>query len=394
MSVMRNPNTVSDVLKRRLFMTGSPYTRRDAVGIMGSSAPLMEAVMRQGQQDPLLQLTGGRNSPRGGSSSPSPSLPLSTGGGFPDESDPNQGAGGQDITQPPVPEVEANLPPVTSKPKPSKSPSVTPPKPRPDVDDLPPATSGNLSQAALQEAMKKLIGNKSTDDFIKENRELLETYAPIPKKKNLRKQYLTKFFLDMAARGAMGDAPIEAGAKAAPGTFDEFLAADEKQRRTQAERDLLSVSMGLQDKKTQDAAAQAINLKILEIAADQPEKLKQVQALMDRGLTQEEALARVFPDAKPGATQMQMEAFKEMGHSTAIAALMMNAQLLKDANNNPSFFLNYLMDPQFATNSADANLLMSLATKAGAKMPDILAALAAAGTTLDAQGNVVPLGDS
>ena len=375
MSVMRNPNTVSDVLKRRLFMTGSPYTRRDAVGIMGSSAPLMEAVMRQGQQDPLLRLAGG----------------------FPDESDPTQGAGGQDITLPKtesVPEVEANLPPVTSKPKPSKSRPVTSPKPRPDADDPPPSTSENLSQTAIQEAMKKLIGNKSADDFIKENREMLETYAPIPKKKNLRKQYLTKFFLDMAARGAMGDAPIEAGAKAAPGTFDEFLAADEKQRKAQAERDLLSVSMGLQDKKKQDAAAQAINLKILEIAADQPEKLKQVQALMDRGLTQEEALAKVFPDAKPGATQMQMEAFKEMGHSTPIAALMMNAQLLKDAANNPTFFLNYLMNPEFANNPADANFLMSLAQNAGAEMPDILAALAAAGATLDPQGNVVPLGES
>lgn len=377
MSVMRNPNTVSDVLKRRLFMTGSPYTRRDAVGIMGSSAPLMEAVMRQGQQDPLLQLAGG----------------------FPDESDPNQGAGGQDITPPKtesVPEVEANLPPVTSKPKPSKSSSVAPPKSRPDLDDLPSATSDSLGQVGLEEAMKKLIGNKSADDFIKENRELLETYAPIPKKKNLRKQYLTKFFLDMAARGAMGDAPIEAGAKAAPGTFDEFLAADEKQRKAQAERDLLSVSMGLQDKKKQDAAAQAINLKILEIAADQPEKLKQVQALMGApyNLSEAEALAKVFPDAKPGATQMQMEAFKEMGHSTAIAALMMNAQLLKDANNNPSFFLNYLMDPQFANNPADANFLISFALKAGAEMPDVLAHLASAGMTLDPQGNVVPLGES
>ena len=48
---------VSDVLRRRLFMTGSPYTRRDPVGIMGSSPQLMQAVMRN-QRPPITDFMG------------------------------------------------------------------------------------------------------------------------------------------------------------------------------------------------------------------------------------------------------------------------------------------------------------------------------------------------
>lgn len=372
---------VSDVLRRRLFMTGSPYTRRDPVGIMGSSPQLMQAVMRNQPQLPAMDTgnpfidqglvnrikVAGRNDPRGGTAE-QPEQPV-----VPE--------------QPPV--VGNVVPRVVTPVSPPKDVTgeVTGPKQRP-------VRKEDLSQQSLMKAFEKLIGNKSTEDFIKENRELLEKYAPIPDKKNMRRQYVTKFFLDMAKRGAEGEAPIQAAAGAAPGTFDEYLAADEKQKDRLAERDLLTVSMGVTDKKAQDASAQAINLKVLELAAEQPEKMKQVKALMEMGLSEADALARVFPDSKLGATAMQIQAFEDMGHSRSIAALMLNAQLLKDNVDNPVFFLNYLMNPKFAGNEEDAKFLMGQAINSGGTKEDVLAALAAAGYTLNSRGNVVPLGGS
>ena len=47
--VMRN-TPVSDVLRRRMFMTGPQFDRNDPVGIMGSSPELMQAVMRNRPQ--------------------------------------------------------------------------------------------------------------------------------------------------------------------------------------------------------------------------------------------------------------------------------------------------------------------------------------------------------
>ena len=47
--VMRN-TPVSDVLRRRMFMTGPQFDRNDPVGIMGSSPELMQAVMRNQPQ--------------------------------------------------------------------------------------------------------------------------------------------------------------------------------------------------------------------------------------------------------------------------------------------------------------------------------------------------------
>ncbi len=391
----RNPTLVqNEILRRRMF--NSPvYNRNDPVGIMGSSPQLRRAVMRNrgGPQlasmnniNPLLlnaSLTDVGGDAGGQRFTPTEvlSMPVEDGNPInPPASVVNRGGTGGGPQQQDPPVVGNVRPPSRNK---DVTDQVTGPKRRP-------VRSTDLSQASLIKAMEKLIGNKSTEDFIKENRDLLEKYAPIPDKKNMRKQYLTKFFLDMAARGAQGDKPLAAAATAAPGTFDEYLAAEEKQKDRLAERDLLTVSMGLQDKKTQDASAQAINLKLLEIAADQPEKMKQVQALMDRGLSQEEALAKVFPDSKLGATAMQIQAFEDMGHSRSIAALMLNAQLLKDAVDNPTFFLNYLMNPKFARNKEDAKFLIAQAINAGGTEEDVLASLAVAGYTLNSVGQVVP----
>lgn len=391
---MRNP-PVSDVLRRRLFMTASPYTRRDAAGIMASSSPLMEAVMRQQNPASNLVLTG--------SSMPN----LLEGAGrtvedfqttlptMPDESDPQGGAGGETLPPPASssPDVVGNI---TPKPK---SPAPAAPKPRPKTEDTSTTTVTSLSSYSLKEMMEALKTNKTADEFIKDNKALLEKYAPLPKKKNLQREYLTKFFLDMAARGAQGDAPLEAAATAAPGTFDEYLEAKDKRTTQESERELLALTMGIQDKKTQDAANQAINLKVLELQ-ERPDKLKILDGLvsdaMGKGSSYSEAyqqaLRQVFPDAKPGATALQIAGLKSLGHSDGIAALILNARLLEDNKTNPSYFLNYLTMPQVVANQTDAAFLLSQAQRAGAGVEAINAALNEAGYTLTPDGTIVPLG--
>jgi len=346
--VMRN-TPVSDVLRRRMFMTGPQFDRNDPVGIMGSSPELMQAVMRNRPQ----------------------LAPMETGNPFidqglvrrlktqfiPDESDPQGGAGGQTLPPPATITPDGGTgggpqqqdPPVVGNVVPRVVIPVTPPKDVTGEVTGPkqrPVRSTDLSQASLIKAMEKLIGNKSTEDFIKENRDLLEKYAPIPDKKNMRKQYLTKFFLDMAARGAQGDKPLAAAATAAPGTFDEYLAAEEKQKDRLAERDLLTVSMGIADKKTQDASAQAINLKLLELAADQPEKMKQIKALMEMGLSETDALARVFPESTGGSTEFIFKQYIKAGHSHRVATIMAgNREAFTKNLTNKFFFFDLLSDP-------------------------------------------------
>ena len=331
--VMRN-TPVSDVLRRRMFMTGPQFDRNDPVGIMGSSPQLMQAVMNNRPQ----------------------LAPINT-QFMPNESDPQGGAGGQTLPPPATITPDGGTgggpqqqdPPVVGNVVPRVVIPVTPPKDVTGEVTGPkqrPVRSTDLSQASLIKAMEKLIGNKSTEDFIKENRDLLEKYAPIPDKKNMRKQYLTKFFLDMAARGAQGDKPLAAAATAAPGTFDEYLAAEEKQKDRLAERDLLTVSMGIADKKTQDASAQAINLKLLELAADQPEKMKQIKALMEMGLSETDALARVFPESTGGSTEFIFKQYIKAGHSHRVATIMAgNREAFTKNLTNKFFFFDLLSDP-------------------------------------------------
>ena len=282
---------------------------------------------------------------------------------------------------------------------------MTPPKPRPDVTPPEPEVAGTqLTGLSLTTMLESLKSNKTATEFIDENKELLEKYAPLPEKRNLNKDYLTKFFLDMAARGAQGDSLLQAAATAAPGTFDEYLAATEKQQTKESERDLLALTMGIQDKKAQDAANQAISLKVIELQK-RPDKLQILDGLVadtmagvdpsdpDYAVKQaqayDQAMSQVFPDARPGATEMQIAALDGLGHSRGIAAMLLNAQLLKDNVNTPSYFLNYLTIPEVAANKRDSDFLMAQAERAGASVQDIVAALAQAGYTLNAQGQVV-----
>lgn len=392
---VRNP-PISDVLRRRMFMTGPQYTRNDPVGIVNSSSQLRQAVLRNRPQTGNPFIDQGLVKPLKAQF-------------MPDESDPTQGAGGQAVTpdvNPVVPatpdvtdtNVVANISPTTANvPTPKSRPEVTPPEPE--------VAETQLTGLSLNTMLESLKSNKTATEFINENKELLEKYAPLPEKRNLNKDYLTKFFLDMAARGAQGDGLLQAAATAAPGTFDEYLAATEKQQTKQSERDLLALTMGIQDKKAQDAANQAINLKILDLQK-RPDKLRILDGLVADAMSEvdpsdpeyavkqakayDEAMSQVFPDARPGATEMQIAALEGLGHSRGIAAMLLNAQLLKDNVNTPSYFLNYLTIPEVAGNKRDSDFLMGQAERAGASIQDIVAALAQAGYTLNAQGQVVP----
>ena len=393
---VRNP-PISDVLRRRMFMTGPQYTRNDPVGIVNSSPQLRQAVLRNRPQTGNPFIDQGLVKPLKAQF-------------MPDESDPSQGAGGQTVTPDVSPVVTLSEPDVTDT---NVVTNITPttanvptPKPRPDVaPSEPDVAESQLTGLSLNTMLESLKSNKTATEFINENKELLEKYAPLPEKRNLNKDYLTKFFLDMAARGAQGDGLLQAAATAAPGTFDEYLAATEKQQTKQSERDLLALTMGIQDKKAQDAANQAINLKILDLQK-RPDKLRVLDGLVADAMSgvdpsdpeyavkqakaYDEAMSQVFPDARPGATEMQIAALEGLGHSRGIAAMLLNAQLLKDNANTPLYFLNYLTIPEIAGNKRDSDFLMAQAERAGAKPEDIEAALAQAGYTLNAQGQVVP----
>ena len=83
---------VSDVLRRRLFMTGPQFDRNDPVGIMGSSPELMQAVMNNRPKLPAIN-TGNPFIDQG--------LVRRLKTQFiPDESDPLGGAGGQTLPSP------------------------------------------------------------------------------------------------------------------------------------------------------------------------------------------------------------------------------------------------------------------------------------------------------
>ena len=101
----------------------------------------------------------------------------------------------------------------------------------------------------------------------------------------------------------------------------------------------------------------------MELAADQPEKVKQVQALIDRGLTQEEALARVFPESTGGSTQFIYDQYIKSGHSHRLATIMAgNRDAFTKALTNKSFFLGLFGDPSLS--KVDIELLVGYALNA------------------------------
>ena len=394
--VMRN-TPVSDVLRRRMFMTGPQFDRNDPVGIMGSSPELMQAVMRNQPQlapmatdftgEPIMYPAGqnyGRRGDRTGEVTPIEITAPGAGtsakrrrGG--NRNNRQQGVTPENTTPEDTrPDVVGNVPQFRPETESQLDDAYTPvPRGAGSAGKSKEAEKGT-DRLSLTERLIAKMGNKSLEEFIKDNRDILEEYAPIPENKNLKKTYLTKFFLDMAARGAQGDAPIAAAATAAPGTFDEFLAADTKQKERQADRDLLAVSMGVTAKTAQDAADRAINLKLLEIAADEPEKMKQIKSLMkDFGLSMEDALKRVYPESQGTATKFVFDKMREIGHSEQVAAqLAANEDAFKESLENKNYFLQ-LFRQSFLTD-ADINYMLQFAL-GPATEEEIIGALLAGG---------------
>lgn len=392
---------VSDVLRRRLFMTGSPYTRRDPVGIMGSSPQLMQAVMRN-QRPPITDFMGqdimypeatnfGRR-PGTGETGPAMTFSDLFSSQAPGAGTSAKRRGGnrnnqqnttpQDTTpQDTTPNVVGNVPEFSTETESQLDDAYTPvPRRSAQLPQLPQIDEEveDANEQSLTERLIAKMGNKGIEDFIKDNQGILEKYAPIPKNKNLKKTYLTKFFLDMAARGAQGDAPLAAAATAAPGTFDEYIDADTKQKEKEAERKLLAVSMGVTDKKAQDATNQALTLKLLEVAGDQPEKIKQVRSLMsDYGLSMTEALQKVYPESQGTATKFVFDKMREIGHSKQIATqLAANEDAFNASLENKNYFLQLFRQP-FLTN-VDINHMLQFALGPGTE-EEIIEALTSGG---------------
>lgn len=403
--VMRNPSLVqSEILRRRMFRNPAVYNRNDPVGIMGSSPELMQAVMNNRPKLPAMD-TGNPFIDQG--------LVRRLKTQFiPDESDPRGGAGGQTLP-PPVtktPDRGTGGGPQQEDPVVTNIPRVTIPVPisRPETENEKQNTETNvrsLAAVSVSDMLKALKSQKSIDKFVEEKADLLEKYAPLPKAKNLRREYLTKFFLDMAKRGAEGEAPVQAAAGAAPGTFDEYLEAKDKRTERESERQLLALTLGIKDKETQDAQNQAINLEIIKLQK-RPDKLRILDGLVADAMSEvdpkdpsyatkqsqayKDAMSQVFPDARPGATALQIAALEGLGHSRGIATVLLNARLLEDNKTTPAYFLNYLSIPEVAANRRDADFLMAQAERAGASLEDIVAALNQGGYTLNSQGQVVP----
>ena len=393
---MRNPSLVkSEILRRRMFRNPAVYNRNDPVGIMGSSPELMQAVMRnQPQLAPMAtDFTGepimypasqnyGRRGDRSGNVTPIEITAPGAGtsakrrrGGNRN----NRQQGPEDtIPQDTRPDVVGNVPQFRPETESQLDDAYTPvPRGSGSAGKSKKAEKGT-DRLSLTERLIAKMGNKSLEEFIKDNRDILEEYAPIPENKNLKKTYLTKFFLDMAARGAQGDKPLAAAATAAPGTFDEFLAADTKQKERQADRDLLAVSMGVTAKTAQDAADRAINLKLLEIAADEPEKMKQIKSLMDDfGLSMEDALKRVYPESQGTATKFVFDKLREVGHSEQVSAqLAANEDAFRESLENKNYFLQ-LFRQSYLTD-ADINYMLQFAL-GPATEEEIIGALLAGG---------------
>ncbi len=260
-----NGPKVGDVLRRKMFAP-KQYTRKDAVGLMASSPELVQAVQRRRH--------GGMH--------------VSSGGGF----EPQQ------IAPPALPVVPAPIieapdrgtPDVTTNIQAAVPSAISSPASRPSVrNSTVPATIPQLKQISMAQMLKAAQSNKTAAEFLKENKDLLDKNAPLPKGRDA-KDYLTKYFLDIAAAGAAGQELIPALAGQAPKNFDDYLTGKKEEETSEYERNLLALTMGITDKKAQDAANQALNLKILEIEGDQPEKIKQINALAKQMMVEDSTL--------------------------------------------------------------------------------------------------------
>jgi len=318
-----NGPKVGDVLRRKMFAP-KQYTRKDAVGLMASSPELVQAVQRRNMGG--INIGGMAKQPAALDNGMTAESLMILAGGPRRRGSTNR--------------VEDNVPSQDSTTSTSTDPGYRTTADA-EAGRIPPAVSATASTAttlpavqtqSMEQILKSLQSNKTASEFIDENKDMLEKYAPVPKAKRLSKDYLTKYFLDVAAAGAAGQDIVPALAGQAPKNFEDYLAGKKEEETSEYERNLLALTMGITDKKAQDASNQALNLKILEIQGDQPEKIKQINALakqmMDRDpnltLTEATKLAqdRVFEPTQGRVSMLAYQGMRDLGFSDPIAGIL------------------------------------------------------------------------
>ena len=304
--VMRNPSLVqSETLRRRMFRNPAVYNRNDPVGIMGSSPQLMQAVMNNRPKLPAMD-TGNPFIDQG--------LVRRLKTQFiPDESDPQGGAGGQTLP-PPVtrtldtgtgggPRQQSERSTIVPGPK-TRPEGLGPKKKKDDDNNDPIVTAQELSNDPYKVVEKLLGGKKSIDDLVKKNKRLLDEYAPLAKKPDEKRRAFTDFFLRMAERGAEGDDLLAAAAKSARPAVEGFTARKDAAEAKQEQRDMVALTLGMEEKKTQDAALQEAALKLLE--DKDPSTLKIAKALQaeaaakGKTLSLSDAIQATYRKTMPG----------------------------------------------------------------------------------------------
>ena len=305
--VMRNPSLArSEVLRRRLFRNPA-FTRNDAAGILASSPQLMQAVMRNQTQPQLMQ--AGLTIPTLASSTDPEIIPLPI---VPE----NRGGESGDV--PAVPPPSPPPKPPASDPQQQNEVNVPLPKARPeglgpkkkdgnkkdDDNNDPIVTAQELSDDPYKVVEKLLGGKKSIDDLVKKNKKLLDEYAPLAKKPDEKRRAFTDFFLRVAERGAEGDDLLAAAAKSARPAVEGFTARKDAAEAKQEQRDMVALTLGLEEKKTQDAALQEAALKLLE--DKDPATLKLAKAVQAEAaakgeqISLSEAIKRTYRQTTPG----------------------------------------------------------------------------------------------
>ena len=297
--VMRNPSLAkNEILRRRMFRNPAVYNRNDPVGIMGSSELLMQAVMNNRPrltEDDVKRIEQETQF-------------------MPDESNPLGGAGGQTL---PAPVTRTRTPDggtgggpqqqnERSKivPVPKTRPEGLGPKKKDDDSNDPIVTAQELSDDPYEVIEKLLGGKKTIDDLVKKNKRILDEYAPLAKKPDEKRRAFTDFFLRMAERGAAGDDPLAAAAKSARPAVEGFTARKDAAEAKQEQRDMVALTLGIEEKKVQDAALQEAALKLLE--DKDPATLKLAKAVQAEAaakgeqISLSEAIKRTYRQTTPG----------------------------------------------------------------------------------------------
>ena len=302
--VMRNPSLVqSEILRRRMFRNPAVYNRNDPVGIMGSSPQLRQAVMNNRPQPKLMQtgltlptLTSATDPEiiplpivpenRGGESGDVPAVPPPSPPPKPPTSDPQQ-------------QNEVNVPLPKSRPE-----GLGPKKKKDDDSNDPIVTAQELSDNPYKVVEKLLGGRKSIDDLVKKNKRILDEYAPLAKKPDEKRRAFTDFFLRVAERGAAGEDLVAAAGKSARPAVEGFTARKDAAEAKQEQRDMVALTLGIEEKKVQDAALQEAALKLLE--DKDPATLKLAKAVQAEAaakgeqISLSEAIKRTYRQTTPG----------------------------------------------------------------------------------------------